>query len=249
MKILLTGDDGYDTIGIQLLINLLKNDHDLTIVATKTEQSGTGGAVSIKEKVWGETDVNGAKAYWVDGKPAEAMEFAQGLFGSNSFDLIIAGLNWGENIGYVINSSGTVGAAFRGIALNLAPHALIFSWVTQQADWYGEQKSNSDMSKLLIYPGGMIKQLIDYCAEKEYWNKKFVNINFPNNPTDKIQITKLQKDITKYYKYPVEIDKEKHTYKYPEENYEPIDITQADLEIDANALRAGYISITPIVLE
>ncbi|HVX93047.1 MAG TPA: 5'/3'-nucleotidase SurE [Candidatus Dojkabacteria bacterium] len=248
MKILLTGDDGYDSIGIQLLINLLKKDHQLTIVATKEQQSGTGGGVSLQEKTWGETEVNGIKAFWVDGKPAEAMEFAQGYFGSNSFDLIISGLNWGENIGYVINSSGTFGAAFRGIATNIAPHALIISWVTQKADWYAKEKSNSDMSKLLIYPGGMIKQIIELCIEKNCWEKEFVNINLPFNPTDKIKITKLQKDITKYYKFPVEIDKEKHTYKYPEQDYINIDFSKADLEIDTNALMAGYISVTPIAI-
>jgi 5'/3'-nucleotidase SurE len=47
MRILLTGDDGYNSIGTRLLVHALKNEHTLQIAATKSQQSGVGGQLSL----------------------------------------------------------------------------------------------------------------------------------------------------------------------------------------------------------
>ncbi|OTF10083.1 5'/3'-nucleotidase SurE, partial [Halorubrum sp. SD612] len=52
-EILLTNDDGIDAVGIRALADALSRDHDVTVVAPESNQSGVGGARS-----WWETTVD-----------------------------------------------------------------------------------------------------------------------------------------------------------------------------------------------
>jgi len=69
-RILLTGDDGYNSIGIRLLAHFLKEKYELVIAATKVQQSGVGGMLNIKHGGhWEETEVEGVKVIYVSGTP------------------------------------------------------------------------------------------------------------------------------------------------------------------------------------
>jgi 5'-nucleotidase len=153
-RILLTGDDGYNSIGIRLLIEALKDNHELRIAATKHQQSGVGGMLSLEDKYreWGETTIDGVPAIWVDGTPVDAISVAQGYF-EKPFDLIISGMNLGINAGSAIISSGTYSAAIRGMGINLAPKAIVLSWVTPPEFWRKKHDENEDLSPYLEYPG------------------------------------------------------------------------------------------------
>lgn len=45
--ILLTGDDGYNAVGIKILIDILGNDYQLKIAGTKSQQSGVAEKVIL----------------------------------------------------------------------------------------------------------------------------------------------------------------------------------------------------------
>jgi len=56
--ILLTGDDGYNAVGIKILIDILRKDYQLKVTGTKSQQSGVGGKLNIKKDLkWGQTKV------------------------------------------------------------------------------------------------------------------------------------------------------------------------------------------------
>ena len=125
-RILLTGDDGYQSVGTRLVIRALGGQADITIAATKSQMSGVGGHVSLKSGAsWGEDTVDGVKALWVDGYPADVMELVAGNY--PPFDYIVSGLNLGANVGPGF-PSGTVAAAVHRVALHIAPKAIILSW-------------------------------------------------------------------------------------------------------------------------
>jgi 5'/3'-nucleotidase SurE len=110
LRILLTNDDGYDTPGIQAVFEaLVAAGHDVTLVAPRTNQSGSGMRVSTQ----GTLDLERhAEGVWsVDGSPADSvlvglLHVMQGELP----DVVVSGANFGPNLGYA-NSSGTVGAA------------------------------------------------------------------------------------------------------------------------------------------
>lgn len=246
-KILLTGDDGYQSLGLRILIAVLNDEFDLKIAATKKQQTGVGGGLTFTRAVkWGESKVDGVDAVWVDALPADAMEFAQGYF-EEKFDLVISGINFGENVGYTIASSGTFGAAWRAVGAGLAPKAIMMSWVRPQSEWFMEHSKKDSVSGFLDYPGKFARKLIDICVKEDFWGVNLVNINFPAEPTGEYKITKLYPDLTKYYNYPVEIDRKAKTFKYPDNMYsdETVEISN---DYDIGALRKGFVSVTPLDL-
>jgi len=108
-EILLTNDDGVDAVGIRALFDALSADHDVTVVAPESNQSGVGGARS-----WWETTVEYTetdRGYAVEGTPADCVAVADVALGLDP-DAVVSGCNHGPNIGaHILGQSGTVGAA------------------------------------------------------------------------------------------------------------------------------------------
>jgi 5'-nucleotidase len=108
-EILLTNDDGIDAVGIRALSDALSREHDVTVVAPASNQSGVGGARS-----WWETTVEYAETdagYAVEGTPADCVAVAEVALELDP-DIVVSGCNHGPNIGaHILGQSGTVGAA------------------------------------------------------------------------------------------------------------------------------------------
>ncbi|EMA66555.1 stationary-phase survival protein SurE [Halorubrum aidingense JCM 13560] len=108
-EILLTNDDGIDAVGIRALSDALSREHDVTVVAPASNQSGVGGARS-----WWETTVEYAETdagYAVEGTPADCVAVADVALELDP-DIVVSGCNHGPNIGaHILGQSGTVGAA------------------------------------------------------------------------------------------------------------------------------------------
>jgi 5'/3'-nucleotidase len=123
MRILVTNDDGIDSIGLHVLarsICELDGDHEVHVVAPDQEYSGAGAALGALHLIQpevrrGHIDDCPVEAVWkVSGPPALCVMFARlGAFGP-PFDLIVSGINPGANVGRAVYHSGTVGAALTG---------------------------------------------------------------------------------------------------------------------------------------
>jgi 5'/3'-nucleotidase SurE len=128
LDILLTNDDGFDSPGITALhAALVGAGHDVTVVAPATQQSGKGG--SINTEVFDFTPGvglmqltnHGGNVWSLAGTPVDSVKAGLDVVLENDPpDLIVSGLNFGENLGKPgSNASGTEGAAltgtFRGI--------------------------------------------------------------------------------------------------------------------------------------
>jgi len=246
-RILLTGDDGYNSVGTRLVARALRDQYDLQIAATLHQQSGVGGGLSLKSGgKWGEDEVDGIPALWADGTPADVMECAQGFF-SEPFDYLISGMNLGPNASTAVISSGTYAAAIRGMGLQLAPQAIALHWDAPAEVWLQDHSARDDLSQYLEYPGDTLRPIIDLAFENNFWGVQLLNINLPQQPTKKVRFTKMLKDITKYFAYPISIHREEKTFSYQES--ELFQIQEENLRYDVAAIEAGYISITPCAFE
>ena len=74
MKILISNDDGYQAIGIQTLINELKNIAQLIIVAPDRNRSGSSSSLTL-DKAVKVTKVN-SNSYYIDGTPTDCVHIA-----------------------------------------------------------------------------------------------------------------------------------------------------------------------------
>lgn len=118
MRILVTNDDGIDSIGLHTLARALVPLGDVVVAAPDTEYSGAGaalGALHLLKPEVHRAHIEGVPEVWtVTGPPALCVMFARlGAFGA-PFDLIVSGVNPGANVGRSVYHSGTIGATLTG---------------------------------------------------------------------------------------------------------------------------------------
>ena len=115
MRILVTNDDGIDSVGLHVLARAMRPFGDVVIAAPDQEYSGAGAAIGALHIIQPEVhhrQVEGIDTAWaISGPPALCVFFARlGVFG-DPFDLVVSGINPGANVGRSVYHSGTVGAA------------------------------------------------------------------------------------------------------------------------------------------
>ena len=116
LRVLVTDDDGVEGAGMDALVVALADlpDTEVTVVAPATDQSGTGDTTSPSPPAATETTLpSGHAAIAVEGFPADAVTHAlTTVFADDPPDLVVSGINAGQNLGPVAaDLSGTVGAA------------------------------------------------------------------------------------------------------------------------------------------
>ncbi len=122
MNILVSNDDGYDSLGITLLAKELAKDHTITIFAPDTNKSASSSSLTINRSL---TPVAvSPNVYKVNGTPSDCVHLAIRGFFDESFDLVVSGVNFGANMGDDIVYSGTVACAIEARFLGLPAVAL-----------------------------------------------------------------------------------------------------------------------------
>ncbi|MBA3530545.1 MAG: 5'/3'-nucleotidase SurE [Ardenticatenales bacterium] len=119
--IFITNDDGIGSPGLRAVAEVLAPMGDLLIVAPKQQQTGAGR--SFPPGLWEFepqeiTLSNGTvlPAYAINSSPAQAVRGGIKLLAGRTPDLLVSGINYGENMGVGVTISGTVGAAIEGVA-------------------------------------------------------------------------------------------------------------------------------------
>ena len=189
MRILVTNDDGIDSIGLHVLARSLVPLGDVIIVAPNAEYSGYGaafGSLNISRPEVHKVEVDGVPESWsVTGPPALCVLLSRlGAFGP-PFDLIVAGINPGANVGRSIYHSGTVGAALTarsggvsGIAVSQAVREFGIegqAWDQMLLD----QKWESAGAVAALVAAEVLSDLPQ--------DPVLINLNVPNLPVDQIK--------------------------------------------------------------
>jgi 5'-nucleotidase len=115
LRVLVTNDDGVAAPGIDAIVEALRKQPQttVTVIAPAENQSGagsrtTGGTLTAVET----TTAGGYPAKAVKGTPADTIVYAFDQHGiATRPDLVVSGINFGQNLGTSIDISGTVGAA------------------------------------------------------------------------------------------------------------------------------------------
>lgn len=225
MKILITNDDGIDTLGIRLLAEWAKKLGDVTVVAPKVEQSGKSQAIEFVQPVEIKKVpfIDGVTAYSMASTPADCVRFAVAGLGQK-YDLVLSGINRGVNLGADIVYSGTVGAIFE--ASRLGFQCIAFS----------------------AYPDGQE-------AAAKYFDEVYdfilKNNLFAHSPLFNVNIPYKSKGIRITYQgteyFSDRFKKVEGEDLYLQEGEQIPDVCPDDLNRDTVAMEAGYISITPLL--
>ncbi len=122
--ILLTNDDGIHSPGLHAVAEAVYDLGELLIAAPATQQTGMGrGSPPVIDGTVDEVvlSVGGhdLKGYAISGSPAQSVLYGVLVIAERRPDLVISGINYGENLGTCVTISGTVGAALQAAELGI----------------------------------------------------------------------------------------------------------------------------------
>lgn len=231
MIILLTNDDGIHSEGLTFLMESLRAQHEVCVVAPERERTCVGHAITLHKPLRiKEIDQN---VYASNGTPADCVLLGVKAVLKRKPDLIISGINKGPNMGQDVSYSGTVAAAKEGAFLGIPSLAISING-----------RSHFHFSDAIK----VIETIIQVVGEKHLLAPPFLNINVPNIPHGKMKgfmVTRLGKRI--YNDTVVErVDPRGGKYFWIGGNgecYEPLEGT------DFYAVERGFISVTPLGLD
>ncbi len=229
MNILVTNDDGLSAPGLKYLAEFAKTIGNVTVAAPKYEQSGRSHGVVIDRPFevirTGEFDYIGAETYRIDASPADCVRFAVDAL-NVKFDYVLAGVNGGLNLGDDISYSGTCACAFEG-GLSGIP-SVAFS-----AKHRAVESACSSLPHIWSFLSG---NAFSVC--------NVFNVNIPADPVG-IRFTSQGGFYYKDKFIPVEGENlYKAEYTRSRDPDAPLDIN-----FDIDAVLAGYISVTPLLVK
>ncbi|MBL7106375.1 MAG: 5'/3'-nucleotidase SurE [Phycisphaerae bacterium] len=229
MHILLTNDDGIFAPGLIAAYKQLVNIGDVTVVAPSDGKSGASHSITFAEPiVCSEVNVNGIfTGYSIDGSPADCVKLAAMQLCSKPIDLVVAGINYGANVGINIYYSGTVAAAMEAAFLNI-PSAAVSAALEE----------NVNFTNVAEYAINILKKAlpIEPC--------KVININIPRLGLGKPKGTKVVPQSTEGF----------HEHYIQQQNQKGQTLFQLaggihrdqDIDTDTVAIADGYITITSL---
>jgi 5'-nucleotidase len=125
MRILISNDDGYLAPGINALAEALASIAEIIVVAPDSNRSGASNSLSLDRPLSVTRAANGF--YFVNGTPTDCVHIALTGMGDALPDLVVSGINNGQNMGDDTLYSGTVAAATEAYLFGIP--AIAFSQV------------------------------------------------------------------------------------------------------------------------
>jgi len=237
MRILVTNDDGIDAPGLHAMREIAsKLSDDVWVVAPETNKSGAGHSLSLHEPLrMRRLDDH---AFAVRGTPTDCVIMGvRHVLKEKRPDLILSGVNRGQNMAEDVTYSGTIAACFEGTLIGIRSIAM------SQA--YGfESKEHPRWECAVEHAPNLVRRLI-----AEPWGEGvLMNVNFPDRAPDKIEGLRVTVQGRRDQDL-LTVDERADTWGTPyywfrfarsRSNPKP--------DTDLWAVYNGYISVTPLLL-
>jgi len=174
MRILITNDDGIHAPGLAVCEEIARAiSDDVWIVAPETDQSGVSHSLSLNDPL--RLREVGERHYAVKGTPTDCVIMGVRNILERPPDLILSGVNRGQNVAEDVSYSGTVAGAIEGTVLGIASFAL------SQA--YGlETRKNPHWQTAIRYGPDIIRRALGAGVPRDV----LVNVNFPDCPPEAV---------------------------------------------------------------
>lgn len=174
MKILLTNDDGINAPGLKVLETIARElSDDIWIVAPEIEQSGQSRALSLTSPV--RAREVGERVWAVSGTPSDCVLLAMDRLMGGPPDLLLSGVNRGQNMGEDTSFSGTVAAAMFGMQHGVRSVAL------SQATNF-QARGSCPWETAEAWGPKVLKPILD----AEWPNDVLMNVNFPDRSPEEV---------------------------------------------------------------
>lgn len=176
MRILCTNDDGIHAPGLKSLEKIARQlSDDVTVVAPETDQSGVSHSLSLNDPLRLRETSEGHFA--IKGTPTDCVIMAiRHIMADRKPDLILSGVNRGQNVAEDVSYSGTIAAAIEGTMLGVKSIAL------SQAYGAGGRTAIK-WACAEAHGAGVISKVLGL----EIPQHTLININFPDCDPEKVE--------------------------------------------------------------
>lgn len=237
MRILITNDDGVDAPGLAIMAEIARGlSDDVWIVAPDGNQSGAGHRFTLGREL--HVDKRDARTFSVvGGSPADCVVAGMThLLGDRPADVVLSGVNAGQNLGDIVNCSGTAAGAREGAlqgAIGIAMSQGFNYENGPEVDWANARSHGIAVARALIAAA---------MGRDHYYN---VNFPFCDPGTTKgIAVVPHQRFSRSPFRY------------YPSDNAGKffVAIPETPLPLDPAAdfetlRRRDYVTVTPMLLQ
>ena len=235
MRILLTNDDGIHAAGLALLEKVAaKLSDDVWVCAPTEEQSGAGHSLTLHMPV--RLREHGERRFSVTGTPTDAINLAlRKLFTDRKPDLVISGINNGENLADDVTYSGTISAAMEGALAGIK--AIALSQALRDAG-HGFTAAEAWAEKVL-------RPLLTVPIAR----RTVINVNFPALAPEAVRgIRVVRQGFHDYARGSLVEGVDPRGRPYFWFGLEDVEHT-LDHGTDLEAVNEGYVSVTPLQLD
>ncbi len=233
--ILVSNDDGIMAKGISELVKFLRPLGEIVVMAPDSPRSGSGCALTVNSPVHYQLvrkDV-GLTIYKCTGTPTDCVKLALNEVLDRTPDLVVGGINHGDNSSINVHYSGTMGVVIEGCLKGIP--SVGFSLCDHEPD------ANFDL--LGVY----VRKIAAMILQKGLPALTCLNVNFPN--TDVLKGIKVCEQAKGYWE-----NEWAACPRLNDNNYFWLTGSFIDQDIDNErsdhwALDNGYVAITPITVD
>ena len=229
--ILVTNDDGVRAPGLAILALALQAVGQIVIVAPDQDNSAASHSLTMKRPL--RVKDLGQNRYSVDGTPTDCVTLALGKILPHKPQLVVSGINPGPNLGDDVSYSGTVSAAVEGTMLGVPSLAVSLA---------GEEPFCFETAAAFAV------KLARTILEKGLPKDTLLNVNVPNRKPEEIEGVRFTRQGRRVYDGAI-----KETFDpWGRQHYwigGGTPFWDEGEDTDAQAILAGYVSITPLHLD
>ena len=172
MRILISNDDGYSAAGIRALARAMKRFGEVTVVAPEFNQSGSSNSLTLTRPLLVQEVEE--RVFAVNGTPSDSVHLALTGLLDEKPDLLLSGINCGQNMGEDTMYSGTVAAAIEGYFFGI--DSIAFSQI--ERGW-AHLDSAVKVAELIV------EKFLQQKDERQ--PARLLNVNIPNLPYEALQ--------------------------------------------------------------
>ncbi|WP_289036367.1 5'/3'-nucleotidase SurE [uncultured Roseibium sp.] len=237
MRILITNDDGIHSPGLTALERIARTlSDDVWVVAPETDQSGVAHSLTLSDPL--RLREISDRHFALRGTPTDCVIMGVRKVLPGMPDLVLSGINRGQNLAEDVTYSGTVAGAMEASILGIRAIA-----VSQAYDW--DVGSEPNYATAEAHAPELFKKLIDFPLPRH----TLLNVNFPACAAEDVKGMKVTVQ-GHHEQSGLTIDERRDGRGYP---YFWLGFQDRGKSILANsdlhAVGEGYISVTPLRID
>lgn len=230
-RILISNDDGINHPALWELVRAVKDLGEVIVSAPDRNCSGVGTAMTLHNPVRASevrTHVDGVKAFAVQGMPGDSVVLGLRELADGPVDVVLTGINPGNNATSNVLVSGTLGAAYAGHMNGVPAMAISIGYKVNATEPMLHKTINTAAKTLLDHDGQALINMNFPWADD--WPLKGAKATFP---APRILEDRVRSDVSG----------EDNFYWIYRELVDGADLDKLPEDCDVSALRAGFVSV------